>query len=60
MRDAKDNKEDTSMEVAEGGGSEERDTIAVVEPVEDVEEAITPAPAKETLESEEIAKVNLD
>lgn len=59
-----DKKEGTSMEVAEEGGSEEGDTVvgtsAVAELVEEVEVAITPAPAPETVDTEEIAKVNLD
>ena len=59
-----DKKEGTSMEVAEGGGSEEGDTVvgtsAVAELVEEVDEAITPVLAAETVETEEIAKVNLD
>jgi hypothetical protein len=60
MEAAEDNKEDTSMEVAEGGGSEEGDTTAVAEAVEDVEEAITQAPTAETVETEQTAKVNLE
>lgn len=58
-----DKKEGTSMEVTEGGSSEGDvvvGTSAVAELVEEVEEAITPTRAAEAVETEEIAKVNLD
>lgn len=69
MGASKDKEEGTSMEVAEGGGSEgggseEEDAVVgtsgVAEVVEEVQEAITPESATETVEPKESAKVNLD